>query len=645
MTEQKTEKTQSLRNNEYYGIQHDFDRLYEKSQSGENFKSLMSLIESKDNIMLAYRNIKSNKGALTPAVDKQTIRDIEKLSQDQFILRMKKEFKHYQPRMVRRKDIPKPNGKTRPLGIPNIWDRLVQQCILQVLEPICEAKFSENSLGFRPNRSAEQAISKSLQYINRVKLHYVVDVDIKGFFDEVNHVKLMRQLWTMGIQDKRLLVIIRKMLKAPVILPNGDVVHPTKGTPQGGILSPLLANINLNEFDHWIEKQWSKRDFPNIKLQFHNNGTRHYGHEIAFMKKNTKLKPMYIVRYADDFKIFTNNRSNAEKIFKASQMWLSERLKLPISTEKSKVTNLKKEYSEFLGFKIKARKKGSKRVAETHISDKALKNLTLKLKTQVKTIQKKGTRIQIISEINKYNSMVIGMHNYYGIANQVNLNLKRVARDIDLMMYNRFQKTGTKKNLKENPNGYSRRGSYTGKDKGILSYTKRKLKSIRYYMRRPILPIGDIKARTPMQKRVAINKYTVEGRKLIHKNLEITDSELQILRSAPLGTNRMNTVAMSDNRIALYIAQKGKCPISGQEVLYNHHLHHKKLWSETHDDSYKNLILIYEDVHKLIHATVQETISHYLAKLNLDQKHLDKLNKLRTLVGNPTINPITQNGK
>lgn len=645
MTEQKTEKNQSLRNNEYYGIQRQFDQLYAKSQSGENFNSLMSLIESKENIMLAYRNIKSNKGSLTPAADKQTIKDIEKLSQDQLLMRMRKEFKHYQPRLVRRRDIPKPNGKTRPLGIPNIWDRMVQQCILQALEPICEAKFSENSLGFRPNRSAEQAIAKSTYYINQTKLHYVVDVDIKGFFDEVNHVKLMRQLWTLGIHDKRLLVIIRKMLKAPILMPNGEIVLPTKGTPQGGILSPLLANVNLNEFDHWIEGQWAKRDFPNISPQFNPNGSRRYSNELRFMKKNLKLKQMYIVRYADDFKIFTNNRSNAEKIFKASQMWLSERLKLPISAEKSKVTNLKKEYSEFLGFKLKARKKGNQRIADTHISDKALKNLKLKLKEQVKIIQRTRTGIQTISGINKYNSMVIGLHNYYGIANQINPDLNRVARDIDIMMYNRFEKASAKKNQGENPNGYSRKGSYKGNDTGILNYTKRNLKSMRYYMKRPILPIGAVNARNPMQKKNAINKYTEEGRKLIHKNLAITDTELQILRNAPLGTNRMNTVAMSDNRIALYIAQKGKCPISGREILYNHHLHHRKLWSEKHDDSYKNLILIHEDVHKLIHATVQETINHYMARLNLDKTHLDKLNKLRTLVGNPTLNQITLNGK
>lgn len=183
--------------------------------------------------------------------------------------------------------------------------------------------------------------------------------------------------------------------------------------------------------------------------------------------------------------------------------------------------------------------------------------------------------------------MVIALHNYYGIANQVSLDLIRVAWEINRMMYNRFQKTGAKKSQGENPNGYTHKGSYMGKDKGIINYTKWHSKSIRYYMKRPILPIGSIKARTPMQKRATINKYTEVGRKLIHQNLKITDTELQILRSTPLGTNRMNTVAMYDNRIALYIAQKGKCPISGQEILYNHNLHHKRLWAETHDDSYK----------------------------------------------------------
>lgn len=134
----------------------------------------------------------------------------------------------------------------RPLGIPTIVGRLVQQCILQVMEPICEAKFYERSNGFRPNRSAENAIAQCYKMINLQKLYFVVDVDIKGFFDNVNHTKLIQQIWHMGIRDKKLLCIIREMLKAPIIMPDGTVEHPVKGTPQGGILSPLLSNIVLN---------------------------------------------------------------------------------------------------------------------------------------------------------------------------------------------------------------------------------------------------------------------------------------------------------------------------------------------------------------------------------------------------------------
>ena len=144
----------------------------------------------------------------------------------------------------------------RSLGIPTIWDRIIQQCFLQVLEPICEAKFFERSNGFRPNRSVENAIAQSYKMMQMYKLHYVVDVDIKGFFDNVNHGKLLKQLWAIGIRDKRVIAMISKMLKAEVVMPDKSIVKSEKGIPQGGIFSPLLANVVLNELDWWVASQW-----------------------------------------------------------------------------------------------------------------------------------------------------------------------------------------------------------------------------------------------------------------------------------------------------------------------------------------------------------------------------------------------------
>ena len=264
---------QKLRNNEYFGLQSTFDNLYEESKKGRYFKNIYELIISEENIRLAFRNLKSNTGSKTKGKNGHTIKHLNKIDADKIIRLTKKRLENYMPHAVRRVFIPKPNGKMRPLGIPTIEDRLIQQMFLQILEPIVEAKFHPQSYGFRPKRSTHDALARCYHMVNHSHQHFVVDIDIKGFFDNVNHKKLMRQLWTIGIRDKKVLYIIKKMLKAEV---TGEGIS-VKGIPQGGILSPLLANVVLNELDWWVSNQWETKptrisqDFNEIRHKVHPN--------------------------------------------------------------------------------------------------------------------------------------------------------------------------------------------------------------------------------------------------------------------------------------------------------------------------------------------------------------------------------------
>lgn len=614
-------KQKKLRHLEYYDLQECFDKLYAKSKQGEVFTKLMEIISSEENIRLAYRNIKRNSGSYTSGTDNLNIKDIEKLSAEKLVEIIQRKLKFYKPKPVRRVDIPKYNGKTRPLGIPCIVDRLVQQCILQVLEPICEAKFHERSNGFRPNRSAEHALAQCYKMIQQQNLHFVVDVDIKGFFDNVNHSKLIRQMWTMGIRDKQLICIIKEMLKAPIILPDGNKVFPTKGTPQGGILSPLLANIVLNEFDWWISSQWENIPTKTqYKCRIMKNGTVDKSNVVSALRK-TKLKEMYIVRYADDFKIFCRKRSDADKIFIAVQKWLRNQLKLEVSEEKSRVVNLRRHYSEFLGFKLKAVRKGKKFVVRSHMSDKAVKRETEKLKDQIKVIEHCKNNKEEALKIRQYNELIIGIHNYYRYATAVNFDCMAIQFQISRIIYNRL-----KRQLK-------RHGTVTSK-----YIAEHYSKMLRFVCEEPICPIGYVQTSKPMYKKRKICKYTAEGREEIHKNLKFDESVISVLHMLAKEFIPDRSVEYMDNRVSLYAAQFGKCAVIGKVLWIDEiHCHHKKPISQGGTDEYNNLVIVHKDVHRLIHAVKSNTIQAYLDKIKPNKSQLDKINKFRMSAGNPAI--------
>lgn len=620
-----------LRHAEYYQMQDTFDNLYSKSRNGEIFQNLMPLILSRENILLAYRNIKSNGGSKTRGTDKVVIDGIGRLSAEKYVEKLRyivAGSKHgYRPKAVRRKEIPKPNGKLRPLGIPCMWDRLVQQCIKQILEPICEAKFSENSYGFRPLRSVEHAIQRIYQLMQRANLHYVVEFDIKGFFDNVDHSKLIKQIWSLGIRDKHLLYVIKQILKAPIKMPDGEIQHPKKGTPQGGIISPLLANIVLNELDHWIDSQWIEHPITKkYSYKVNSNGSKDLGHAYRAMK-TTGLKEMYIVRYADDFRILCRTKSEAERIRIAVSKWLWERLRLEVSPEKTRIVNVKKKYSEFLGFKIKVHPKGRKWTVESHVCDKALCRQKEALIEQAKKVAKPPQHSTESYEIHLYNAKVVGAQSYYKIATHINLDFNGLNLAVMRVFTNRLRT--------QKCNRLRRKGRpLTKAEIGLYGNTP----MMRYVAGsdEPIYPIGFVQHKPPWTKKRKANLYTAEGRKEIHDNLRINTSLMvQMMKSSG-----KNSTEYSDNRISLYSAQWGKCGITGIEFqcLEDIHCHHKLPKQYGGTDRYDNLVLLLPQVHRLIHAADEITIRKYLELLKLDKTQILKLNKYRELAKN---NPIT----
>nr|WP_301335065.1 group II intron reverse transcriptase/maturase [Holtiella tumoricola] len=585
----------------------------------------MTLIMSEENIKLAYRNLKINKGSKTAGVDGKTIENLKRWKDQQLIANIVKSLEWYTPNKICRVEIPKANGKTRPLGIPTIKDRLIQQCILQVLEPICEAKFHERSNGFRPNRSAEHAIVQAIAMIQQRNMHYVIDIDIKGFFDNISHGKLLKQMWHLGIRDKKLISIISTMLKAEV----AGIGFPEKGTPQGSLISPLLSNVVLNELDWWIASQWE--EFPtdyNYKCSIHENGVANKS-PIYFALRKTNLKECYIVRCADDFKIFCRTRDDAEKLFIVTQKWLKERLNLEISPENTKIVNLKRHYSEFLGFRLKAKIKGKKSngqpryIVTSHITEKAHKNILKRANETISEIAKHDDKETAYKYIGIYNSFVMGIHNYYNLATEVNKDFHKISFHV-----NRTLKRKLKNRLK-------RPDTLKLRCKAIFNRYG-KSKELRSVYDLPIIPIAYVQHKNPMWKRTSINKYTATGRAEIHKNLKGINMDILLYLMRNPSQNR--SIEYNDNRISLYSGQIGKCVITSRQLELNEiHCHHNKPRSLGGDDSYSNLKIIHVEVHRLIHAITEETIRRLLESLKLTDYQIGRINNLRELC---ELNPI-----
>ena len=356
-----------------------------RNGGSEYSSNLLEQIVDRHNLNQAYRRVKANGGS--HGVDGMKVDELlPYLKQHGAAIRQAILEGSYAPAPVRRKEIPKPDGGVRQLGIPTVLDRMIQQAIAQVLTPIFDPEFSEHSYGFRPGRNAKEAVIKARQYIQD-GYNWVVDIDLARYFDTVNHDKLMN-LVARKVADKRVLRLIRAYLKSGVML-NGVVVDTEEGCPQGGPLSPLLSNIMLDELDRELEER---------------------GHKFC--------------RYADDSNIYVRSERAGQRVMQSITAYLEGTLKLKVNQEKSAVDRPWKR--KFLGFSFYCIKE--KIGIRVHAKPVA------KFKDRVRQILSRsngksmGQRLELLKQI------IIGWVNYFGLAD-----MKGLARNLDKWIRRRIR--------------------------------------------------------------------------------------------------------------------------------------------------------------------------------------------------------------
>lgn len=310
---------------------------------------------------------------------------------------------------------------------------------------------------------------------------------------------------------------------------------------------------------------------------------------------------------------YDSNHSDAVRIKIAVIKWLKERLGLEVNEDKSKITNLKKNYTEFLGIKLKATPKGKKRVVMSHITDKTQKKMVDKLKKMTLEIKRHPTQ----ANINRYNAMVLGWHQYYSVATHVNKDFSKIhskVRNTQNVMLNKL-------NGKEGKLTEAFKKHYQGYN--IKTFNIAGIK---------MFPIAGIRTKPPNNFKDEICNYTKEGRLAIHRNL--SNVNMNIVKYLMKNPIEDESVEYNDNRISVYIAQYGKCKVT-DEILQigNMYCHHIKPKHRGGTDSYRNLIFVTEDVHRLIHAKTENTIQKYLSKVKPDDHQLEVINELRGKAG------------
>lgn len=364
------------------------------ADSGRRFDDLYNLVHDPATLMVAFDRVAGNAGAHTPGVDRATVRSIrDGVGVEAFLGEIRSQLKArvFGPLPVRERKIPKPGGKLRRLGIPTVADRVVQAALKLVLEPIFEADFVPCSYGFRPNRRAHDAIAE-IQMFGTKGYQWVLDADIEACFDRIEHPALMDRV-RHRVKDKRVLALVKAFLKAGIMTELGEREGTDTGTPQGGILSPLLANIALSVLDEHFDRQW-----------------RSWSKEHRATRRRNGLGTWRLVRYADDFVVLVHGtRASAEDVREQAAAVLAP-MGLRLSQAKTQIVHMRDGF-DFLGFRIVwQRKRGTdKWHVYTFIADKPVQTLKRKIRSLTRRLSHADYRITLI----RLNQIQRGWANYF----------------------------------------------------------------------------------------------------------------------------------------------------------------------------------------------------------------------------------------
>jgi RNA-directed DNA polymerase len=579
------------------------DSLYAQTKTalnqGQNpqFKGLLAYMKSEVTILTAIHNIKSNKGSQTPGSDGETMRE-HILEQDypEIITRVQQSLTFHQPKPIRRKWIPKPGkAEKRPLGIPAIIDRVTQECVKIIIEPILEAQFFKHSYGFRPMRDAHMALERTMRIVHGTGYHWMIEGDISKFFDTVNHTKLCKQLYSMGIRDQRVLMIIKAMLQAGIM---DEIRINPLGTQQGGIISPLLGNVYLHSFDIWVTREWENKQTQ------HSYAT--LGKQRDALKKRSNLKPAFLVRYADDWILATDTKQNAEKWKQRISTHLRSKLKLSLSEEKTFITNIRENPIHFLGCECKVVKGKSRTgyITRTLPDRTRLKSKITELHQKLNALKHCRNKETLIHEINVVNATIRGIIQYYQCTTWVNIILSKYAYNLKWKAKMILKKYGgIWLPANEVNNLASVHADYT---LGIPMVTYKHTKI-------GITSLAFCKWKKTQLKNPEETPFTKEGRNLYRQRtgkkplIARADELLSLHFSHMIGkgiTEKKYNFEYFLNRAYAFNRDKGKCRICGGEVEnFNLHIHHinPNLPLDT-VNRVNNLATVHDYCHHKIHS-------------------------------------------